>query len=155
MVELTSFHLPFFPPPEISSFWGTSIAISPSGTQMIIPTLVGRKYSIGSSPLTSFPPMTMTYLLFSIAPPLAFPLLSPLSPYLAPGRCFRSWGSNQLPILLTVPLSSVFCPNKLPLPSTFRKLARMTLPRTLTLTVLLQRNTGLFVFALLLLFLPL
>ena len=43
----------------------------------------------------------------------------------------------------------------LPLPSTFRKLAGMTLPFTLTLTVLLLRNTRLFLFPLLLLSLPL
>ena len=42
-----------------------------------------------------------------------------------------------------------------PLPSIFRKLAGMTLPSTLTLTVLLQRNTRLFLFPLLLLSLPL
>ena len=40
--------------------------------------------------------MTLTYLLFSIAslavaPSLKFPLLPPLSPFLAHGRCFRTW----------------------------------------------------------------
>ena len=45
---------PFLPPPEFSSFWGTSIAITYSGTQEVLPTPVGRKYSIGSSLLTSF-----------------------------------------------------------------------------------------------------
>ena len=49
-------------------------------------------------------------------------------------------GSDHLPILITIPLSPVFCPNERTLPSTFRKLAEMTLPITLTLTVLLQRN---------------
>ena len=46
---------PSFPPPEISLFWGTSNAITPSGTQKVLPTPVGRKHSIGSSPLTSSP----------------------------------------------------------------------------------------------------
>ena len=53
--------LPPFPPPEISSFCGTSIAITPYGTQEVLPTPMGRKYSTGSSLLTSSPP-------FSIAP---------------------------------------------------------------------------------------
>ena len=63
-------------------------------------------------------------------------------------------GSDHLPILLSIPLSPVFRPNKSP-PSIFRKLAGMTLPPTLTLTVLLQRNTRLFLFPLQLLSLPL
>ena len=45
----------FFPPPEISSFWETSIAIAPSGTQELLPTPAGRKYLTGSSLLTSSP----------------------------------------------------------------------------------------------------
>ena len=61
-------------------------------------------------------------------------------------------GSDHLPILPSVPLSPVFLPTSVPLPSIFRKLAGMTLPCTLTLTVLLQRNTRLFLFPLLLLF---
>ena len=38
MAEPIPFLLPFFPP-EIYSFWGTSIAITPSGTQEALPTL--------------------------------------------------------------------------------------------------------------------
>ena len=38
MAEPTPFLSPFFPPPEIYSFWGTSIAITPSGTQELPPT---------------------------------------------------------------------------------------------------------------------
>ena len=37
----------FFTPPEISLFWETSIAITPSGTQNVVPTPVKRKYSNG------------------------------------------------------------------------------------------------------------
>ena len=48
-----------------------------------------------------------------------------------------------------------FAPTSVPLSSIFRKLAGMTLPLILTLTVLLQRNTRLFLFPLLLLSLPL
>ena len=71
----------FFPSPEISSFWGTSIAIIPSGTQEILPTPAGRRYLTGSFLLTSSPSMTLTHPLFSIAPLAVAPLLtSPLPP---------------------------------------------------------------------------
>ena len=63
-------------------------------------------------------------------------------------------GSDHLPVLLSVPLSPVFRPNERPSSFNFQK-AVMTLSPTLTLTVLLQRNTRLFLFALLLLSLPL
>ena len=55
MAEPTPFLPPFFSPPEISSFWGTLIAITLSGTREVLPTPVGRKYLTGSSPLTSSP----------------------------------------------------------------------------------------------------
>ena len=95
MAEPTPFLPRFFPPPEISSFWGTSIAITPFKTQEEPPTPAGRKYSTGSSPLTSFPSMTPTHSPFYIAPlPVAPPQTSllrpPLLPFLAPGRCFRT-----------------------------------------------------------------
>ena len=94
--EPTSFLPPSFLPPEISSFWWTSIAITPSGTQESLPTPTGKKYSIGSSLLIASPSMTLTFLLFSIAPlavarPLISPLLPLLLPFLAPGRCYRTW----------------------------------------------------------------
>ena len=61
-------------------------------------------------------------------------------------------GSDQLLILLPVPLSALFGPNVPdPLPLVFRKLVGMTLPITLTLTVVLQKNTPLFLFSLLVL----
>ena len=55
-----------------------------------------RKYLIGSSPLTSSFSMTLTYLPFSIgplavAPPPTYPLIPPLMPFLANGRCFNTW----------------------------------------------------------------
>ena len=65
-------------------------------------------------------------------------------------------GSDHLPILLSIPLSPVIRPNERPpFPSTFRKLAGMTLSPTWTPTVLLQRNTRLFLFLLSLLSLSL
>ena len=91
-----SFSPSIFFSPEISSFWGTSIAIIPSGTQEARPTPEGRKYLTGSSLLTSSPSMTLTHPLFSIAPLAVAPLLtSPLLllllPFFAPGRCYRTW----------------------------------------------------------------
>ena len=68
----------------------------------------------------------------------------------------QNLSSDHLLILLSVPLSPAYHPNKHPShPSTFRKLAKMALPPTLTRTVLLQRNTRLFLFPLLLLSFPL
>ena len=150
----------FFPPPEISSFWGTSIAITRFGTQEVLPTPVGRKYSTGSSPQTSSPSMTLTHPPFSIAPPAVAPLLtSPLLLllllFLAPGRCFRTWVLTTYQFFYLSLFLRSFTPTSAPLPSIFRKLAGMTLPPTLTLTVLLQRNTRLFLFPLQLLSLPL
>ena len=118
-----------------------------------------RKYSTGSSPQTSSPSMTLTHPPFSIAPLAVAPLLtSPflllLLPFLAPGRCFRTCvlTIHQF-FYLSLSLRS-FSPTSVPLSSIFRKLAGMTLPPTLTLTVLLQRNTRLFLFPLQLLSLP-
>ena len=151
--------LPFFPPPETSSFLGTSIAITLSGTQEVLPTPVGRKYLTGSSLLTSSPLMTLIHPLFSIAalavaPLLTSPLLPPLLLFPAPGRCFRTWVLTIYQFFY-LSLSPVFRPNERLLPSIFRKLAGMALPLILTLTVLQQRNTRLFLFPLLLLSLPL
>ena len=150
----------FFPPSEISSFWGTSIAITPSGTQEVLSTPAGRNHSTGSSLFTSSPSMTLTHPPFSIAPLavaplLTSPLLLPLLLFLAPGRCFRTWVLTIYQFfypslsIRSIALTSV------PLPSTFRKLAGIALPLILTLTVVLQRNTRLFLFPLLLLSLPL
>ena len=156
IAEPTPFLPPFFPPPEISSFWGTSTAITPSGTQEVLPTLVGRKYSTGSSPLTSSPSMTLTHPPFSIAPLAVAPLLtSPLLPLLLPflalGRCYRTWVLIIYQFFYPSLFLRSFSSTSTSLPSTFRKLAGMALPPTLTLTVLQQRNTRLFLFPLLLL----
>ena len=73
---------------------GTSIAITRFGTQELLPTTEGRKYSTGSYFLTSSPSMTLTHPSFSIAPLAVTPLLtSPFPPLLLPfpalGRCYR------------------------------------------------------------------
>ena len=95
MAEPIPFLPPFFYPPEISSFWGTSIAITPFETQEVPPTSAGKTYSTGSSPLTSSQSMTLTHPPFSIAPLavaslLTSPLLPLLLPFPAPGRCYRT-----------------------------------------------------------------
>ena len=144
MVEPIPSLPPFFPLPEISSFLGTSIAITPFGTQESLPTPVGRKYLTGSSPLTSSPSMTLTHPPFSIAPLLTSPLPPLLLPFLAPGRCFRTWVLTIYQFFYLFLSLRSFAPTSAPLPSIFRKLAGMALLPTLTLTVPLQRNTRLF-----------
>ena len=159
MAKPTPFLPPFFPP-EISSFWGTSIATTLFGTQEVLSTLAGRKYSNWSSSLTSSASMTLTHPPFSIAPlevapPLTFPLLPPLLSFLAPGRCLMTLVLTTYQFFyLSLSLRSL-APTSVLLPSIFRKLAGMTLPFTLTPTVLLKRNTCLFLFPLQLLSLPL
>ena len=81
MAEPIPFLPPFFPPPETSSFWGTSNAITPFATQESLPTPVGKKCSTGSSPLTSSPSMTLTHPPFSIAPLAVAPLLKSFLPH--------------------------------------------------------------------------
>ena len=113
--------IPSLPPPEISSFWGTSIAITPSGTQEVLPTPAGRQYSTGSSLLTSFPSMTLTHPPFSIAPLLTSPLLPLLLPFSCSWEVLQDLGSDYLPILLSIPLSPVFRPNERPPSFNFQK----------------------------------
>ena len=158
MAEPIPFLPQFFPPPEISLFWGTSLAITPSGTQDVLPTPEGRKYSTGSSLLISFSSMTLTHLPFSIAPLAVAPLLtSPLLPlhllFLATGRCFRTLALTTYQFFYLSLSPRPITPTSVLFPSTFRKLAGMALLLTLTLIVFLQRNTRLF--PLLLLFSPL
>ena len=97
------------------------------------PTLLHRSFASRSSSNISFAPSSLTLSCF--------------------WKVLQDLGSKHLPILLSVPLTLwSFTPTSVPLPSTFRKLAGMVLPSTLTRTVLLQRNTRLF--PLLLLSLP-
>ena len=153
LAEPTTFLPPFFRSPEISSFWGTLISITPYGNQKVLSTPEVRKYSIGSSLLAFFPSMTLIYHLLSnallgVATPLTSLFLPPLLPSFAPGRCFRTW----VLIINQFYLPSLFLQStNVAHPSIFKKLVEMTLPVTLTFTVLLQRNTRLFLFPLLLL----
>ena len=121
--------------------WDSRGALDPHGEEVF-------NWVISSDLL---PSMTLTHPPFSIASLLTSPLLPPLLLFLGPGRCFRTWilTTYQFFYLSLCPRS--FSPTSAPLPSTFRKLAGITLPPTLTLTVPLQRNTRLFLFPLLLL----
>ena len=85
------------------------------------PTLLHRSFGIRSSPDISFAPSSLAHF--------------------CSWEVLQDFGSDHLPILLSIPLSLVFRPNERPLPSIFKKLVGMTLLHTLTLTVLLQRNT--------------
>ena len=124
MPEPIPFLPPFFPPPEISSFWGTSISITPSGTQEVLPIPARRKYSTGLSPLTCSPSMTLTHLLFSIASSTE---ISFAPSFLALERCFRTWVLTTYQFFyLSLSLRFIATTSVL-LPSTFRKLAGMTL----------------------------
>ena len=156
MVEPTPFLPPSFPPPEISSFLGTSITITSSGTQEVPLTPAGRKYSTESFLLNSSTSMTLTHPPISIAPlavalPLTSPLLPPLLLFPAPGRCYRTWVLTIYQFFYLFLSLRSFAPTSVSLPSIFRKLAGMALPPILTLTFFQQRNTSLFVFPLLLL----
>ena len=91
----TSFLLPFFPPPEIFSFWGTSTATTTSGIQEVLPTPDGRQYSTASSLLSSSLSMTLTHppsstAPLAVAPPMKSPMLPLLLSFLALARCFRT-----------------------------------------------------------------
>ena len=150
----------FFPPPGVSSFWGTSVAIARFGTREVLPTPVGRRYSTGSSPRTSSPSVTLARPPFSVAPPavaplLASPLLLLLLLFLAPGGCCGAWVLTACRFFCLSLFLRSFAPAGAPLPSIFGKLAGMTLPPALALTVLLRRNARLFLFLLQLLSLPL
>ena len=117
---------PFFPPPKISSFCGTSIAITTSGTQRVTsdpseeevfnwvissdllplndpdtPTLLHRSSGSRSSPDISFAPS-------SLALSCSWEVLQDL-------------GSDHLPTLLSILLSPVYRPNERPPSFNFQK----------------------------------
>ena len=148
MAELTPFLLPFFPSPEISSFWGTSIAITPLVLKRYFRPLQRGNIRLGDlfwPPPLQWPWHTHRFTSLLWQSLLSWHLLCSLLSclfLLLGGALGPKFG--QLPILLSAPLSPVFRPNKHPHPSTFRKLAGMTYPPTLTPTVFLQRNTRLF-----------
>ena len=113
MAEPTSFLSP-----EISPFWGTSTAITPSRTQKVLPNPTGRKYSTWSSLLIFSPLLTLTYLPFYIAPLAVAPSSLAFS---CSWEVLQDLGSDHLPILLSIPLSPVFCSNEHPPSFNFQK----------------------------------
>ena len=161
MAEPTPFLNPFFPPREIFSFWGTSIAIILSGTQKVLPTPCEEEvfnWVIFSDLLPLNDPDIPTLLYRSCSSPSSPDIY--FAPFFLAFSC--SWevlldlGSDYLPILLSVPFSPLPFASMSVLPlSIFKKLAGMTSLLTLTLALLLQRNTRLFLLSLLLLFISL
>ena len=148
--------LPPFLPSSIDLFiLGDFNCHQPSRTEKVLPSSAGRKYSTGSSPPNSSPSRILTHPTFyvtalAVIPHLTSPLLPPLLPFLAPGRCFRIWILTTYQFFYLSLSPRFFAPTSVFLPSTFRKLAGMTLPFTLTYIILLQRNTRLILFPLLL-----
>ena len=130
--------------------WGSSGTSDPRGEEVF-------DWVISSDLLPLNDPDTPTLLhrSLAVAPLLTSLLFLLLLLFLAPGRCFRTWVLTIYQFFyLSLSLWS-FAPTSVPLPSIFKKLAGMALPPTLTVTVLQQRNTRLFLFPLLLLSLPL
>ena len=126
MAEPTPFLPPFFPPPEISSFWGTSIAITPFGTQEVLPTPRGEEvfdWVISSDLLPLNDPDTPTLLHRSSgsrsSPDISF-APSTLA-FSCSWEVLQDLGSDHLPILLSIPLSPVFRPNERPPSFNFQK----------------------------------
>ena len=118
MAEPTPFLLPFFPPSEFFIFWGTSITITYTGTPEILPTTARRKYSTGSSPLTSSlkwswhtHPSTSLHWWSLLSWHLLCSLLS--CPFLLL-RSASGPGSWPLTNSSICPLSPVFLPNERP-----------------------------------------
>ena len=83
------------------------------------------KYLTASFFLTSSPLMTSTHPPFyhaplAVAPLLTFPLLTPLLPFLAPGRCFRTWFLTTYQFFYPS-LFPVYRPNERPPSFNFQK----------------------------------
>ena len=98
--------------PPICSSPTDSRTFSPSFRNLINKVLRGKKYSMGSSHLTSSPSITLTYLLLSIVPLafasplnlLCFLLYRPLCSW----EVLQDLGCDHLQILLTIFLFAVF-----------------------------------------------
>ena len=121
IAEPTPFFPPPFPPPEISSFGGTSIAITPSGTQKLLPTPIGEEvfYWVISSDLLSLNDPGIFTLFHRYSPDIFF---APSSLALSCSwEVLQDLGSDYLPILLSVPLSPIFCSNERPPSFNFQK----------------------------------
>ena len=153
MAEPTSFLPPLFPSSEMYSFCGTSIAITPSGTQEVLPIPWGGSIRLGH--LFCLPPLNdpdIRILLHRSSHDISF---APSSLVLSCSwEMLQDLGSDRLIILLFVLFSPVFCPNQRPPCFNFPKARWDDFPLDFD-SHCLQRNTRLYLFLLLLLSLPL
>ena len=110
---------PFLPPPEISSFWRNLIAITPLGLKRYF---CPRGEEVFDWVISSYLPLNdpdTPILLYCSFPDISF---APSSLVFSCSReVLHDLGSDHLPILLSVPLSSVFCSNKHPPSFNFQK----------------------------------
>ena len=125
MAGPTPFLPPFFPPPEISSFWGTSIAITPLGLKRYFrPPWRG---SIRLSHLVSLLPLNnpdTPTLLYCFSGSRSSPdvFFAPFSLVLSCSwEVLQDLGFDHLPILLSISLSPAFRPNERPPSFNFQK----------------------------------
>ena len=126
MSELAPFLPPSFPPPEISSFWGTSIAITSFGTPKVL--LIPRGEEVFSwiifsdlIPLNN-PDIPTLFLHFSGSRSSTDNFFAPSSlAFSCSWEVIQHLGSDHLSILLTIPLSLVYRPNKHPPLFSFQK----------------------------------
>ena len=116
---------PFFPSPEISSFWGTSIAITPSGTRGISDPRGEEVFDwvISSDLLPLNDADTPTLLHCSTGSRFSHDIFFPPSSLAlsCSWEVVQDLGSDHLPILLSIPLCPVFRPNKRPPSLYFQK----------------------------------
>ena len=120
MVEPTPFLPPFFPPPEISSFWGLQLP-SPLWDSRRTSDPCGEEAFdwVISSDLLPLNDYDLPTLLDRFSPEISF-AISPFA-LSCSWEVFQDLGSDHLPILLSVPLSPVFCPHKRPPTFNFQK----------------------------------
>ena len=126
MVEPTPFLPPSFPPPEISSFWGTSTAITPLWDSRGTSDPIGEEvfdWVISSDLLPLNDPDTPTLLhRFSGSRPSPDISFAPSSLALSfSWEVLQDLTSDHLPILISIPLSPVFRPNERPPSFNFQK----------------------------------
>ena len=117
IAEPIPFLPPSFTPPQISLFWETSIAITPSGTQKVVLTpdreevfnwVISSDLLLLNNP--NIPTLTRSFSGSLYSPDIFF---APSSFALSCSwEVLQDLGSNHLPILLTVPLSLLFRPNE-------------------------------------------
>ena len=116
MAELTHFFAPFFPPPEISSFWGLQLPSPALGLKKYFRPLPGGSIRLGHlfrpPPLNGFGTPTLLHRSTGsrFSPDISFASSSlALS---CSWEVLHDLGSDHLPILLSVPLFSSLSPQR-------------------------------------------